>query len=237
MMISGMVGLGPEGVGIASAVLAIAIPGGIWALSRLLISGATRTARAGRLSLWPTILASAFLGGPLVREAIGHPSRYGMGLGDAVIGIVGVTIFFAPPMFLLGLVLFRSSPRQALSADLAGQDSSLTGTQARAPQEPQAAQAPATADDVTEFFHAVYTNAVRMRAEDWEPASVCAATRRRWPDHPRLPELEKLACQALMVGWRAATPLDLALARTGRAQDLRHELQPLIAATRALLAG
>lgn len=91
-------------------------------------------------------------------------------------------------------------------------------------------------DEVESHLQMIYTNGVRMDSADWGTKEVIAATRRRWPDHPRLPELEKIAYQALMVGWRAATPLDLELAMTGRAQDLRHELQPLIAMARGLLA-
>jgi hypothetical protein len=89
--------------------------------------------------------------------------------------------------------------------------------------------------DAAAHFLTIYTNAVRMQTEDWDTAQVLAATRRRWPAQPHLPVLEQLARQALLIGWRAAAPLDFALASRGGTVDLSHELQPLIAAAQALV--
>ena len=77
------------------------MPVALWALTHLTWAPKTRLAYALRFSLWPLILFSTQLGGPIARHMAGHASRYLMGLEQSFAHYVARSVWGA--IFVFGI--------------------------------------------------------------------------------------------------------------------------------------
>lgn len=94
-------------IGLMAVVLNVVIPLALWLLLRRLWSPTTRRGYAFKFSLWPMIFFSSQLGGPVAREFVGLHSAYSMSLGEALKGVIGLSVLLAPVFFGIGYLLAR----------------------------------------------------------------------------------------------------------------------------------
>lgn len=92
-------------VGLGAGFLAAAIPCIVWFL-RSWWRPSPRN-YAWRFSLWPLILSSSQLGGPLARWMADIPSRNGGGVADKFLGVFGVSVLLAPFAFGVGYLVSK----------------------------------------------------------------------------------------------------------------------------------
>lgn len=92
-------------IGNKAGILAILIPAATWLLLHKTWRPSTRVAYAFRFSLWPLIVASSQLGGPLARSLSGIKSRFLMDLPQTLMAVGIVSIILALPFFGVGYLI------------------------------------------------------------------------------------------------------------------------------------
>lgn len=88
--------------GIASVLVGIALPVVLWFLILKSWRPTSRPQYSARFALWPVIILSFSLGGPISRALFGIHSSYQMGLGETLRGLLVLAVVAAPVFFAIG---------------------------------------------------------------------------------------------------------------------------------------
>jgi hypothetical protein len=95
------------GIGVTAGLLSIGIPIGIWFIAMRPWKPKIRTSYAARFSLWPSLLFSTQLGGPIARQMAGHESRYLTGFGQTLGAVLLLSVVAAPFAFGIGYAIAK----------------------------------------------------------------------------------------------------------------------------------
>ncbi len=88
--------------GYTSVAIGVAIPLLLRSLVMHKWKPRTRLIYALKFSLWPVIIFTYFLGGPISREIFGIESRYLMDLNQTFKGVIGLSMISTPVFFAIG---------------------------------------------------------------------------------------------------------------------------------------
>ena len=92
-------------IGAGAGLFSVGIPIAVWYVAMRPWSPKTRIAYAARFALWPLVLVSTMLGGPLVRLIAGIESRYLPGFAPAAGAVVLISAVAAPFAFGIGYAI------------------------------------------------------------------------------------------------------------------------------------
>lgn len=95
-------------MGILSITFSILVPIVFWLLIKLLWKPKTRISYAFKFSIWPAIILSSQLGGPIARELTGFNSRHLMDITSTLMGISLISLLTAPIFFAIGYWVSRN---------------------------------------------------------------------------------------------------------------------------------
>jgi hypothetical protein len=91
--------------GIMSVIIGFGIPILLCLLVMIPWKPKTRGLFALKFSLWPTILLSFNLGGPISRALIGHKISYMLDVNQTIKGLIGLLFVTCPIFFVIGYLL------------------------------------------------------------------------------------------------------------------------------------
>lgn len=80
----------------------LAIPYGVWFVLVRPWKPRTRRSFAYRAALWPLVILSSGLAGPLARALTGNSSSFQQGIFESTVGLLGLSVLAAPIAFAVG---------------------------------------------------------------------------------------------------------------------------------------
>ncbi len=100
-------------VGILAAFFTVGIPLAIWFFGMRKWHTNSRQSFALKISLWPLVIFSSQLGGPIARMIVGLPTHpYRLDVFGTLQGLIGIAIVTIPVMFGIGyLIAIKKFPR------------------------------------------------------------------------------------------------------------------------------